>query len=607
MHRTLTTLALCAIATSTALAAGPASRWQGAVELPQGELAITLALAEGDSGWAGTIDIPIQSLHGFELSGVAVEGRQVRFEMSGIPGHPTFAGELSESGDAITGTFTQGPQSLPFALDRAGEVEADGREPGGATPDAPELPAEPVPGEGLAGEWLGRLEPGPTTLRLALHLEATAAGGLEGSLDSIDQGAEIPIDAVEIDDQGRVKLTLGRIGASFEGVMSDDGSTIAGTWLQGGRELPLTFHRLAQRFTLRRPQHPEGPFPYANREVTFPGGGGEVTLAGTLLLPQRAGPVPAVALVSGSGAQDRDESLMGHRPFLVIADFLARRGIASLRWDDRGVGGSTGDLLASTVGDLAGDVAEAVACLAAQPEIDDAAIGVVGHSEGGLIGPMAAVADDRVGFLVLLAPPGVPLPALLGRQTRDFYAWRGLDPGLIDKAMAMHAEDLELVTDRSLGAEELEARLRALVAKRRAELTDEELAALQVSDAAVDSGIRLAASSWFRSLAREDPADHLRAVDVPVLALFGELDMQVAAEENAAAVRRALAAGAGPGREVRILPGLNHLFQHADTGGLEEYGAIEETFAPEALEAIAAWIERRFTRPSAPPGVAASD
>lgn len=258
MHRTLLTLALCAITTSAAVAAGPAGHWQGAIELPQGELVIIVALDgdEGDSGWAGTIDIPVQGLHGFELSGVAVEGRRVRFEMSGIPGQPTFAGEISESGDAITGTFTQGPQSLPFALERAGEDEAVG-----AAPDAPDLPAEPVPGEGLAGEWLGRLEPGPMILRLALHVEATAAGGLEGSLDSIDQGAEIPIDVVEIDDQGRVRLILDGIAASFEGAMSDDGSAIVGTWLQGGRELPLTFHRLAQRFTLRRPQHPEGPFP----------------------------------------------------------------------------------------------------------------------------------------------------------------------------------------------------------------------------------------------------------------------------------------------------------------------------------------------------------
>lgn len=584
------TLALAAFTALAAQAQEPdaAGRWQGAIRLPQGELPVTVVLEKANAAWSGTIDIPVQNVRGFVLSEVSVEGAAVHFEMDGVPGQPTFDGELSKDGSMIAGTFRQGGQQLPFSVNRTdGESEDDPSSDLG-------LPETPIPGQGIVGDWLGVLRPGPATLRLALHVEETPDGTLSAVLDSVDQGAVIPVDSVTLEEAGRVRLELKRIGGRFEGTMNEDGSAMEGTWHQGGRQLPLTFHRLAERFALKRPQEPEGPFPYSAHEVTFPSAAGEVTLAGTLLIPEGGGPFPAVAFVSGSGAQDRDEALMGHKPFLVIADFLARRGIASLRFDDRGVGESTGDQVGSTVQELAGDVDGAVAFLASRPEIDRRAIGVLGHSEGGVTGPMAAIGDSEIDFLVLLAPPAVPLPSLLARQGRDILRLQGLDHELIDRLLASQAEDLALVADKSLDAEELEKRLRARAEAYDEDFSEQELAHLGVNEQTLESGIRVSTTPWFRSLVRVDAAEYLREIDVPVLALFGERDVQVAAEENAEALRKALATGGNTDVDVHVLPRLNHLLQEAGTGGVEEYSAIEETIAPEALEAIGDWIEARF-------------
>src|SRR5262245_40040712 len=207
---------------------------------------------------------------------------------------------------------------------------------------APSQPAKPVPGEGAAGEWLGALDVGAMKLRLGLHVEKKGDGGLGAIVDSIDQGAKIPVDTV-VFEGGALRLEIKAIGASYNGTLNADGSALQGVWAQGGQELPLTFQRQEEAFALNRPQTPKGSFPYESHEVTFHSGAGNVRLAGTLLVPKGKGPFPAVALATGSGQQDRDETLMGHKPFLVIADALARRGIASLRWDDRGTGASGGD------------------------------------------------------------------------------------------------------------------------------------------------------------------------------------------------------------------------------------------------------------------------
>ncbi len=575
---------------ATPSAADPSGRWSGAIKLPNGELAIDVTLSSGSdsgdgAGWTGSIDIRAQGLHGFPLSAVGVDGGRVHFEMSGVPGTPTFDGTLDEAGSSIAGTFHQGGQSLEFSLHRASGKEE---------PAKSAAAADAVPGTGMVGEWKGALDVG-VTLRLALHVKSAEGGGLTAVFDSLDQGATLPVDTITFEG-GTLRFAIDQIKGSYEGSMNDDGSAVEGTWSQGGRSIPLTFYRTAEAFALERPQTPKAPFPYDSRDVTFPNEAAGIELAGTVLTPAGAGPFPAVVFITGSGAQDRDEALMGHRPFLVIADALARRGIASLRYDDRGAGASGGDHMGSTVGDFAGDAAAALAFLATQPKIDPKAIGILGHSEGGLTGPKLAAESSAVDFLVLLAPPGEPLRSLLMRQGRDIMTQKGIDPALIDQAMAAQEKNLALIADPSIPSDDLAKQLRQRADARRASFSEQERAALGLDDGTIDQSIQIGISAWFRSLMRENPAVYLRTIKVPVLALFGTKDIQVDADVNSQALRTALQEAGDQDVSIRIMPGLNHLFQHAGTGAVEEYGQIEETISPEVLTIIGDWIEARFPR-----------
>lgn len=576
---------------ASAMVASPEGAWEGAIQLPNGELGIAVKLEQSDEGgWSGSIDIPAQGLKEFPLANVSVTPPKVHFEMANIPGQPTFDGQVSKNGDGIAGSFQQGPQTLSFSLRR---VEGDAEEaPDAAAAKPPEVPAEPVPGEGMAGEWMGVLDPGPVKLRLVLRVEEED-GSLSATFESVDQGATLDVDTIELEEK-ELTFSIQRIGGTYEGKLNEDGSAVEGTWSQGGATFPLVFHRLAESFALNRPQTPQPPFPYDATEVTFTNEDSDITLAGTVLTPHGDGPFPAVVMVTGSGPQDRDESLMGHKPFWIIADHLARHGIASLRYDDRGVGGSGGNIPSSTGADLTQDAQAGVTFLAQQAKIDRSAVGLVGHSEGGLIGPRAAVGSEEIDFLVLLAPPGEPLADLLGRQARDIYLLEGVDEKLIDRALAREREQLRILLDDSLSTEEVVKRLTEQTEEFQKEFTEEELKQLQFDPAAVDQRIRQVASPWFRSLIGEDPAVYLKRVKVPVLTLFGAKDVQVSSEVNQPILEASLKAAGNEDFEVVTLPELNHLFQHAETGAIDEYGQIEETFAPEALEKISSWILERF-------------
>lgn len=453
--------------------------------------------------------------------------------------------------------------------------------------------AQEVPN--LVGDWLGVIEMPGVRLRLALAV-TTGPNGLKAKLTSVDQGnTALPVDTVSVEGN-KVQLQLVALQASYQGEFDDDGEEIVGTWTQRGHPIALNLQRVASAPVHRRPQEPKPPFPYDEREVSYRNEGAGITLAGTLTTPKGEGPFPAVLLITGSGPQDRDEAVAGHRPFFVIADAFTRKGIAVLRVDDRGVGGSTGGGPTATSADFADDVLAGVAFLRSQHKIDANRVGLLGHSEGALIAPMAAAKDPRIAFLVLLAPPAVTGDKLLLVQAEA-----------VNRASGVHAAGTELnrhlqlctfdivksAESLDMAAEQIRSRCLPLDG-----VSESNRAAAMK---AFEPHVRMATTPWFRFLLMHDPAPILRSVKVPVIAMFGAKDLQVVASQNAPVVEEILKQSGHSASKVVVLPNLNHLMQTAETGVPKEYGEIEETIAPAALAEISTWLEV-VTKAEAPPG-----
>lgn len=451
---------------------------------------------------------------------------------------------------------------------------------------------KPESPQGSQEIWQGALEVGSIKLRLVLKISKTPDGTLTATLDSIDQGAmNLPVDSITIEERD-FRFEMKKIGGSYEGTLSEDGSEVIGTWTQGGQSLPLAFKRLkgaAQAPELKRPQEPKKPYPYREEEVFFENTEAGITLAGTLTLPRAKGPFPAAVLISGSGQQDRDETVEGHRPFLVLADYLTRRGIAVLRFDDRGVGKSTGDPATATSADFAADALAAVKYLQTRQEIDAKKIGLIGHSEGGLIAPMTAVrAPGEIAFLVLLAGPGVPGIEILLLQAELIARASGASEEVIAKQRALQGAIFAVLAEESDNTQ-AEKRIREIFAQ----ISEEEKQALGIWEELIEALMKQILTPWFRYFVAYDPRPTLMQVQCPVLAITGEKDLQVPPSQNLPEIVKALEAGGHSDYTVVKLANLNHLFQTSGTGALSEYAQIEETFAPVALKVIGDWIVRQ--------------
>jgi len=453
------------------------------------------------------------------------------------------------------------------------------------------LGAQALPDAAWVGSWLGELKAGAVTLRIVFTIASTD-GALSATMDSPDQGAKgIPVSAVTVTADA-IRLEVKVANAWYAGTLTTDGKSIDGTWNQGGAVFPVLLSRLPGAFTLERPQDPKPPFPYTAQDVTFPNQKAGVQLAGTLTIPAGKGRFPAVVLVTGSGPQNRDEAIMGHKPFAVIADFLSRNGIAVLRYDDRGVAGSKGSFAGSTTLDFADDAEAAFGYLAARPEVDPKRVGILGHSEGGLIAPIVAARNPAVGFIVLLAGPGVRGDQLILAQGDALARAAGTDAATADWSHALNAKLYQIIEqpgDPAANAAEAKDTLLAGI-DSAPKLTDQER---QTAKAQADNSIAQLSSAWFRLFLSLDPATYLSHVTVPVLALNGTLDLQVPPDLDLPAIQAALTTAGNKHYTLMKLDGLNHLFQHATTGLPDEYGKLTETFAPEALSAIRDWILAR--------------
>jgi pimeloyl-ACP methyl ester carboxylesterase len=405
-------------------------------------------------------------------------------------------------------------------------------------------------------------------------------------MDSPNQNVTgIPVTSITFTEQ-KLSLSISTAGITYEGELKTD--SIVGIFKQSGLSLPLTLKREPVEIKpVVRPQEPKPPYPYRSEDITFENKSAGITLAGTLTMPATGDNFTAVVLISGSGLQNRDSEIMGHKPFLLIADYLTRHGIAVLRFDDRGMAQSTGDPRTATTADFATDVESAIAYLTTRKEINPARIGLIGHSEGGVIAPMIAARSNDVGFIVMLAGSGIRGDKLLLLQNEQLGRASGMSEVQLTQAKNLNSKTYNKIVD-------------AKEAVSIQEMTDfltsmkDELAHYFPEGASIDDFIKNTATAmtipWMQYFLRYDPAPVLEKVQCPVYAINGSKDLQVPAKENLTAISEALKKGGNTNFTIKEYPGLNHLFQECTTGLPAEYATIEQTISPTVLKDLTEWI-----------------
>ena len=452
----------------------------------------------------------------------------------------------------------------------------------------------------VTGIWNGTLKV-PGDLHLVLHISKSQTGLYDGVLDSPDQNVSgIKCDKVEVStstqDSVILSFTITKIKLSYTGKLVND-STLSGTFTQG-ITIPLDFHRTGVAYTAKniiRPQTPKPPFPYKSEDVIYNGNG--LQYGGTITIPQGNGRFPAVLLITGSGAQDRDETIFNHKPFAVIADALTRDGFVVLRVDDRGIGKSTGDFATSTTADFVKDVNASFDYLKSRPEVNDKKVGLLGHSEGAMIAPVVASQRKDVDFIVLLAAPGVKIIDLMTEQNAAVLRSAGVPAAAVENFKPVYRQVINAIINAPDSAS---ARANALqaVSDWYAKTDTATLHALGFNspDDKEQYAKQMAmvfSSAWFRYFIQFDPQPYLSDLKkVKVLALNGSRDIQVVSQQNLPAVNAALHKGKTKKFETKELPGLNHLFQTCNKCTVQEYGELQETIAPVALQTITDWLNR---------------
>jgi len=442
-------------------------------------------------------------------------------------------------------------------------------------------------GQEVTGAWNGSLKVQGMQLRIVFNISKTDSG-YSSTMDSPDQGAKgIPVTTTTFEN-ARLKIEMTNLHIEYSGELKD--KTITGTFKQNGMAFPMNLTKEAiAKELVKRPQDPVKPYPYYSEEVTFANSHANITLAGTLTLPKKEGTFPAVILITGSGPQNRDEELMGHKPFLVLSDYLTRQGIAVLRYDDRGVAQSKGDFKTGTTVDFASDAESAVAYLKGRKEIIQNKIGLVGHSEGGIIAPMVASHNKDVDFIVLLAGTGLRGDKILLLQQELIGRASGKPETEIAKTREANTKAFELVL-KSKTTESLTTDLTGLLNDILKENQDKGKPSGMSNADYVALQVKQITSPWMLYFIRYDPAGALEKVKCPVLAIDGEKDLQVPGRENLQAIEKALKKGGNQQVTTRLFPNLNHLFQECKTGSPAEYAEIEQTFSPVAMEVVAKWI-----------------
>lgn len=441
------------------------------------------------------------------------------------------------------------------------------------------------------GIWQGKVIINPSVqLTLVLHIDKNEEGVLSATMDSPDQSAYgIKVDNVTAT-QDSLHFTVMAIAGNYHAVYNKDSLMLIGKWSQGAYSFPLNLKKTDKVEEVKRPQLPIKPYPYNDEEVVFENKIDSIKLGGSFTFPKEGSNFPAVVLITGSGWEDRDETIFNHKPFLVIADYLTRKGFAVLRFDDRGGGASTGNIKEATSLDFVKDVKAAVDYLKTRKEVNQNKIGLIGHSEGGMIAPIVATERKDIAFIILLAGPGLTGEEILIRQTELISKAEGIPDQEIEKNLKL-SKSIYSEIRKSKDSDEANERVTKLLEKYVETLSDSEKTELGDTKAFIERQSKTVTSPWFTYFLKYDPVPVLEKVKCPVLALNGEKDLQVPPKEDLAAIEKALKKGKNKHFKTQLLPGLNHLFQSAQTGSPNEYGKIEETFSPIALQSIGDWLK----------------
>jgi dienelactone hydrolase len=438
----------------------------------------------------------------------------------------------------------------------------------------------------ILGFWNGKIDIGGSSLRVTFTIEGDLEH-LTAVMGSPDQGDNLFNCSEAYFSSGEITLRVKDIGLEYHGAYIANKKQFEGQLYQGGQSFPCTLVRetLAAEQVKPRPQEPLQPFSYETYDINFPGGSPEIMLSGTLSLPKGSGPFPCVVLISGSGPQNRDEEILGHKPFLVLCDYLVKKGMAVFRYDDRGVAKSGGDFASATSADFASDVRAAILVMKENKKIDPKKIGLAGHSEGGTITAMVAADNPDVAFVISLAGTGLPGGDVLTKQNFDYARSEGASVAGAEQSSEQTKKMVAIMTS-SLNSDERLVKLKGLYAEalapQKASITDFDEVVMQT---AMEVN-----TPWLHFFLNHDPRNDWMRVKCPVLALNGGKDVQVNASSNLNAISTALEAGKNYRYKTAVFPDLNHLFQTANTGSPGEYGKIDETFSTDAMESIADWL-----------------
>ncbi|MEA3495565.1 MAG: alpha/beta fold hydrolase [Bacteroidota bacterium] len=441
----------------------------------------------------------------------------------------------------------------------------------------------------IVGIWQGKLNINGVELRLIFHISESESGELSATLDSPDQGAkDIPLDKVVYENK-KIKITSAAMLATYTGTVDTDSLKITGTWEQSTMELPLNLEKIDEIPKLNRPQEPKPPYQYFEEEVKFINEKDNITLAGTLTYPKEGNNFIAVVLISGSGAQNRDEELFEHKPFKVIADYLTLKGIAVLRFDDRGAGKSGGSFSGSTTEDFANDVEAAVDYLNTMDFIDKNKIGLIGHSEGGVIAPLLASRSDKIDFIVMMAGLGTKGNTLLIDQTKLILEKSGMEEKFVNDIVEINSGLYEIVL-QGYDNEKAEKEIREFYKTISKKYSSDEKTNRGLNEQNIDATIKQLLSPWFKYFLAYNPETVLSKVKCPILAINGTNDLQVPADKNLEGIKSAVEKGGNKNLTIKKFEGLNHLFQTSESGLPSEYGKIEETISVGVLEYLGEWI-----------------